>query len=412
MKQGSLFALVAQNLRRAPLRILLLLVLMVAGLTGRTLYTYFFDQLLHQASVAGETRAVPVLAITPPGRSLVSAMDRSIARQMVTTDQLTGTLFSAYTAAGQQEILALDPTALMDSFPDSLTWEGVWPTHAGQIALPMDLAANVGIALGDDFAMSRHSLLQDWSFLEVVGLFSVSPQAPFPPATFDRPLMACAGHEEPNLALVTTMTQDSPRGWRWRRPTTPSQLAADFTWVYHDENPLPRAGFWAYPLRGFAIPGSWARDTTTLLAQEIYGGGQSVLALGYAFVGLGIYSVLIIALIQRRREVAIYKTVGLSPRQLLFVFGSEVLFISLAALAIGVACIAYLSRQVAMVMDLDGTVQFGVILQSLALGAALVTLAAAIPVGMAVTATVNQLLHRQKIYLFSRRITLGGAKEE
>ncbi len=412
MKQGSLFALVAQNLRRAPLRVLLLLLLMVAGLTGRTLYTYFFGQLLHQASVAGEIRSLPLVAAVPEGMAIDPILSRTLSRQMVKTEDLRGTLFSAYTALGHREILALDPQALLTTFPDSLELTGNLPATPQEVALPRAWAASLGMELGDGFAISTHSQLQEWSTLTITGLFTVSPEAPFPPALLERPLMAQQQGDVPNIVLVAEMSQDTPRGWRWRRPTTPEQLAADFNWVYEDENPLARAGFWAYPARSFAISASWARHTTDALAREIYEGTQNVLALGYAFVGLGIYSVLIIAFIQRRREIAIYKTVGLSPRQLLSIFGLEVFIISLTAFAIGTACILYLGRQVAAIMELEGTIHSGAIFQSLALGTALVTLAAAVPVGMAVTATVNQLLHGQKVYLFHQRIILSTAGEE
>jgi ABC-type antimicrobial peptide transport system permease subunit len=108
----------------------------------------------------------------------------------------------------------------------------------------------------------------------------------------------------------------------------------------------------------------------------------------------------------RRRELAINKTIGLSPRQLVFVFGMEVAVVSLISFTLGTAAVWALSRRVAEAMGLTARIDPGVLIQTLATMGALVVMASAIPLAMAAAATVNQLLYGQKIYLFKRRTLL------
>jgi hypothetical protein len=208
---------------------------------------------------------------------------------------------------------------------------------------------------------------------------------------------------KPNLAVVHTVT---PIYRGWQRTADPSTLASALRDLYARQWLEKANGWWGWDQLPLVVSGDYARRVTTGLAAGIYGGTRRVLGMGYAFVALGIYSVLLVAIIQRKRELAIHKTVGLSPRQLLLVYGLEIVLVSALAFALGCVVVGWWGARVAAVMGVETGVTAVAVLQSLATVGTLVVLASALPLAMAGAATVNQLLYGQKLYVFTRRVEM------
>ncbi|MEW6522367.1 MAG: ABC transporter permease [Bacillota bacterium] len=242
----------------------------------------------------------------------------------------------------------------------------------------------------------------------------MNPQGNIPPTLLDRPLVSTASVSGPrNVGIVVSWTPPPTRLWAPGPAATPRQLAMQLRTMYNITYTTETAGFWGWDSLPVFITGDWARHVTTILSWNIYAEGSRILGVGYAFIALGIYSVLIIALISRRRELAINKTIGLSPRQLVFVFGLEVAAVSTVSFAVSTIAVSVLGNRVASVMGLESRVSAISVLQTLATMGTLVVMASIIPLAMAAAATVNQLLYGQKIYLFKRRVLLpvdGGGE--
>lgn len=406
MNRKQALRLTLLSLGNARFRVVLLAVLMITGITGRVLYGHFFGHLSAQAAARGGTLRVPVVMVLPSGRDVGDLITRHASWHRGTISAISGVLAPVFTPVGRLEALALDWEQLTARYPGNLTVSGRLPTAPGEVALPHKLATASGLGIGQGFAMSDDPTLRRWSSWKVVGTFTVDPTSPVPPAVLDRPLLAPLEGLVPNVGVVYAWTVPPVRFRGAFVAVTPRQLAIQLRNVYREAFPTVTSGFWGWDALPAFIFAGWERQVTTSLSQGVYQGGGRVLGAGYAFVALGIYSVLVIALMSRRRELAINKTIGLSPRQLVFVFGMEVAVVSLVSFTLGTAAVWVLSRRVAEAMGLTAQVDPGVLIQTLATMGALVVMASAIPLAMAAAATVNQLLYGQKIYLFKRRTLL------
>ncbi|HAI21478.1 MAG TPA: hypothetical protein DCM14_06265 [Clostridiales bacterium UBA8153] len=394
------------SLGNARFRVVLLAFLMITGITGRVLYGHFFGHLSAQAAERGGASRAPVVMVLSSGRDVGHLIGRHAVWHRGTISVISGALTPVFTPVGRLEALALDWAQLTARYPDSLTVNGRLPVAPGEVALPEDLAAASGLSVGQPFLMSGDPTLERWSAVAVVGTFQVNPAGQVPLAVLDRPLLAPWEGLVPNIGVIYAWTVPPARLRAINVAVTSRQLAIQLRNVYREAFPTSTAGFWGWESLPVFISADWERLVTTSLSRDIYQGGGQVLGAGYAFVALGIYSVLVIALMSRRRELAINKTIGLSPRQLVFVFGMEVAVVSLASFTLGTAAVWVLGRRVAEAMGLTAQVELGVLFQTLATMGALVAMASAIPLAMAAAATVNQLLYGQKIYLFKRRVVL------
>lgn len=406
MNRKQAVRLTLLSLGNARFRVVLLAFLMITGITGRVLYGHFFGHLSAQAAERGGTARVPVVMVLPSGRDVGNLIHRHAAWHRGSISALSGVLAPVFTQVGQLEVLALDWAQLTARYPDILTVNGRLPTAPGEVALPQKLATSSGLKVGDGFPMTSDPTLRRWAAGRIVGTFAANPAGPLPPAVLDRPLLAPLEGVSPNVGVVYAWAVPPVRFRGMNVAVTPHHLAIQLRNVYREAFPTATGGFWGWESLAVFIPADWERLVTTSLSRGIYQGGGQVLGAGYAFVALGIYSVLVIALMSRRRELAINKTIGLSPRQLVFVFGMEVAVVSLISFTLGTAAVWALSRRVAEAMGLTARIDPGVLIQTLATMGALVVMASAIPLAMAAAATVNQLLYGQKIYLFKRRTLL------
>ena len=167
-----------------------------------------------------------------------------------------------------------------------------------------------------------------------------------------------------------------------------------------------------------------AQEAAALRFDVFLPGGEAI-GLVFVFVGLGVFTVLLLSFLERKREVAILKTVGLDGRDIGTVFSLEAFILGTAGAMVGLVLTwvlmavvegggggagtsaglaAAASGQLAALRD-NLAFSLGAIVRGMVFIYILVFTAAWLPMSMAQAATVNQLLFDQPIRLFYRRVS-------
>ncbi len=265
------------------------------------------------------------------------------------------------------------------------TWfseiDGRFPTLTGEVAIPAAFAETYGLEPGDLLTLT--------------------------------PTRADSGNTGPAVFTVTGVYK--PLG---------SGVIYSYLLSAMDQTKPPQANLLIGRLDSVAMSviGTWRgagrTETTELLdpaqlmgslAQTVYSSQSSAMALGFALVGVAVLVVLLVALVERRREAAVYKMVGLNSLDTLRVLAVELLW----ALGIAVVLAAPIYWFVATRYVLDvHAVTAHILLLPFAASAAwtglITAMGACYPFALASVGTPNQLLTDQKIYLFRRKQVLRG----
>jgi hypothetical protein len=145
------------------------------------------------------------------------------------------------------------------------------------------------------------------------------------------------------------------------------------------------------------------------LARSVHATRSTASGLGFALVGLAVLVVLLVAMVERKREAASYKLIGLSSLATL-----QVLLVELSlALALAVVLAAPVYRLVVnrLILDAQGlSLAAGVtaFAASCLWTVAIAALGASYPFCLTMVGTPSALLSGQRIYLFRRKHVLGG----
>ncbi|MDP2858020.1 MAG: ABC transporter permease [Bacillota bacterium] len=149
-----------------------------------------------------------------------------------------------------------------------------------------------------------------------------------------------------------------------------------------------------------------AEITARTLTQDIQMPAINALFLAFVFVAVGLFTVMLLSFYDRRRDIAIMKTVGIGNSDVASVIIAEIAIVTIAGVLVAAGLSSF------AVKSLSGSVWAGVlevkwvnILKGAAVGFLVMAFSAAFPVSLAHVATVNQLLYDQRIYLFHRKIT-------
>jgi hypothetical protein len=198
---------------------------------------------------------------------------------------------------------------------------------------------------------------------------------------------------EPNCYLVTLQERADVR------------MFAEWlveTW-YQDHR-----GHWHIQPR-YPVLSLWSND----VANEFLGQGLSlgttalsgIIGLSLVFVGIGTLTILLLAFMERRREVAILKAVGLSGGDIALIFALEVSYVAILGMAIGLGLAALVLKA-----WLGTPIDWRLAVRSAAVTALVLYLSSMLPVAMARSATVAELLSGQRVIaIFRSRVGAIGA---
>lgn len=145
------------------------------------------------------------------------------------------------------------------------------------------------------------------------------------------------------------------------------------------------------------------------IARTVYSPQSSAMALGFTLVGVAVLVVLLVAMVERRREAAIYKMVGLDGPATLSVLAVELIWSLAIAVALAAPAYWYLATRYVLDAHAGGA---ATLIQPFAASTAWTVVIAALgafyPFALASVGTPTQLMNKQRIYLFRRKQTLRG----
>lgn len=280
------------------------------------------------------------------------------------------------------------------------------PATLREIAVPESIAALAGLQVGSSvpyMATDTETAAFSEGTLVVSGIFE--PGALFhrgavgwlPPSYPSNYVTDIGAHHprvlenfEPNCYLVGLREQASVQGFvNWLTET----WFQDGKGRWHIQPRYPVLSIWSNDVANEFLGQGLDVGTTAL---------SGIIGLSLVFVGIGALTILLLAFMERRREVAILKAVGLSGGDIALIFALEVGYVALFGMASGLALAgvvlkAWLGTPVSVALAFRSTVVTALVLY----------LSSMLPVAMARSATVTELLSGQRVIaIFRSRI--GG----
>lgn len=274
---------------------------------------------------------------------------------------------------------------VLDSAPLRMWYdglEGTLPAAFDQVAVPAHLAAAAGWAIGDTLSLPR---VPDGRLTEftITAIYQPRGTGPF----YD--------------CLLSWLSEDAPQGLNFIVAKVDSaQVGLIRSWGGD-----PQSGSASTIVYEAVNPEQRMRD----LAKAVYGSQSQATNLASGLVGVAVLVILLVAMVERRREAAIYKMVGMNSVATLSVLAFELLLA--VVLALGAAAPIYWYAAKRYILDVHHA-GLEVILPPFVSTAVLVVLIVAAgafyPFALASVGTPNQLMTGQKIFLFRRKQTLRG----
>ena len=290
---------------------------------------------------------------------------------------------AAGTAFGALDILGLQQGSHFYA-EKHINLVGAFATELGEIVLPQDFAQKANVHIGDMLSVTtisahpRPGSIRQKSF-EVVGTYSGVDLQPALVDLADAEALSPTG--ERNRYIVSLVSQ----------PPTDMQYHAVLG-MFHKAYPSAQIIRADYP--------------KTMGSEQRYGQQQdnhSMLLLIMMFVCVGILTIALITFMERRREFAVLKTLGLSNIQLTVLLGVEYSLAGLCGLVAGAVLILVASQWLPWLQAL-GMQDIAFLMLSASAGMALaVGMVLVYPLWMARAATVDHLLYARRIPLWVTR---------
>jgi len=178
---------------------------------------------------------------------------------------------------------------------------GEYPDEPGEVAVPRPYAEAYGLDIGDRLTLRPPETHQEPAVFTVTALYEPKGRGPFyeyfltampepDPASQPQSYLPSGGEPQVKLNFLATRL-------------TSAQIAIMRTWGGDPESGA--AGFLVYE---FIDP----NQRMASLARAVYGSRSEAVDLGSSLVGVAVLVVLLVAMVERRREAAIYKMVGMS----------------------------------------------------------------------------------------------------
>lgn len=144
-------------------------------------------------------------------------------------------------------------------------------------------------------------------------------------------------------------------------------------------------------------------DLAHQAVSESHSSGSSLVILIFLFLALGVFTALLLSFMDNKRELAVLKSMGLSPRELGGLFLGSGLFTAFSGILMALG----LAYQIVHFLNARGVmlpVEPGFLPQMLVWTSAAYAAAIGIPAALSHKATVNQLLYDQPIPLISHQV--------
>lgn len=415
-RSGAVWTMAKRNLRRSWARNLLLVIILTLAIAGDVLVGLFFTGL--------EARAESLAQETPQSVSMmILAPDWVNTPALVNWARRAGVFYggvnydAAYmiawreclTPGGRTMALYLD---FESPYLKSLGVQGRWPYEAGEVALPVDMATSWGVTVGSQIRLAIGTDPRNAAPLKVTGVFRpettvsrqdgrVTRRETVQDPSLNFPVLALypGGAAEPVLPINAAFLDLSSSG----ADSLESKIRTYVEREYPRQPALSRlTGTGLVILRPETGP-----NQAESIGRVIFAPGRKALAGGFLFVGVGIFVILLIAFIERKREFAVLKTVGMNNSMVMTMILMELGAVAAIALAAGSGLAVGIGQMIARVVEYVPAPTVGAWLWSIVHAGVVLVLATLLPLSMARLATVQQLLQNERLYIFRKRVTLS-----
>lgn len=373
---SPVLALAGRHLRRRWLASALIALSLAGGMAVFLLIQSHVDLTSRRMAGTAQPVAVPGEAMYVTSRFFDAAEIASLQRIWgAITEFEAGYVFDAYTSAGMHRAVALAPESMAAGvLPLS---EGAWPAEPGQVMLPLSLARQTGLSVGDRFTTFipappggylmpvRH---------QVVGLFTTGFGLLETPVYSALDAKLRPGVRGPNLLIVGGGAVSIPE-----RTLQQIYTRLDATLMYTSGH-------------GHYLAGN--------LAKAALAGGVPLAMLIFLMSGLGALNILLLGFLQRKRSFGILKALGASHNEARAVLMLEAAVTSVAGAALGLAgSAAGLALLRASAVGGDYRLTPASVSLAVVFTVSIGMLAGHIPGRLCRDATVDQLLHNRRVYL-------------
>lgn len=409
----ALWAMARKNLRKAWVRHTVLAVVLTLAIAGDVLLGLFFAGLEGRAgSLAPATdNSLPMLVLAPDGVN-VEAWVSWAARaggfySARNYDEAYMIAWREYgSASGRTTVLAVDFTMPQLS---RLPLEGRWPFERDEIALPRSSAASLGATVGSSVQLRDPATGAAESF-RVTGIFRAEI------GSGTRPTALPTALPDPSLDFpMVALYPGSSEASRWptnatyilMRAANAAVLEQRMMGYYAREHPVQPAMARFAVTEPVFVRGDLGPELGGLLGRLIFSPGRRALAASFVFIGTGIFVVLLIAFIERKRELAVLKTVGMNNNMVLTMVLMELGAVAAVALVVGSLTAVLAGGAVANAVEYVPPPTLKAWVWAVAHTAIVLVLATSLPLSMMRLATVQQLLQNERLYIHSKRVTLS-----
>lgn len=418
----GVWAMARKNLRKAWLRNTILVLALTLAIAGDLLLGLFFTGLEGRAAalVPQTAQNASLLALAPPGIKVESWLSwgrygGGIYRSRTYDEAYTIHWQQGATSAGRTYVMAIDPDM---PFLRDVEIAGRWPFEPNEVALPEQMAAALAVAPGDrvQLAIAQQPGVGDYL---VSGVFKPEAAAP-DQGGGRRPVRGSGGEParwyDQSIAFPMLYLYDTATGEpRW--PINGAYISVSAN----------RAATLERRLRGFLereAPTQPALARFALsepiflradlgpthghaLGRLVFSPGRRAIGASFLFIGIGIFVILLIAFIERKRELAVLKTVGMNNNMVLVMVLAELGTVALIALGLGSAVAVGVGRVIAQSVAYIPPPNLAAWLWAILHTAVVLVLATLLPLSMMRLATVQQLLQNERLYIWRKRVTLS-----
>lgn len=385
-----LWPLARRGVAVAKRRHALLAALVGLSLVFYCLYMSFLNLTYREAAQLAQPASLPapVVLVYPDG---LTPADEAAVRSLYWLDaSLPVVLGPAATNAGVVDVMVVSDATPVPEL--GILTRGVEP-GPGECLMPVGMAAAAGLELGGELtlralrrpggaglellppAVTVSGLFEpnaDWLAVPLV----VVPEVDF--AQSGGPTMVLMWVSYPETFMARTVS------WLKNRLTPP-----DVGMIYRAQRAV-------VPLVMLDnTPGELMRG----LARAIYLPGGGAMFLLYVFFGLGAFALMLLGFLQRRRQLAVMKTLGLTSRQAALVLYLEVLIVAAVGLALGFAVLAASMAPLRLVTGKDYVLSPWILTTGAVLSLLALLVSVWFPIVLARLATVAVLLGGQPLRL-------------
>ena len=389
-----LMDLTRHNIRRWRMRLLGVALLVALAFTLHVLYSAFVVSAQSNSTTSVKLLELPcdIIVSVSPGEQIYREEEMSSITQrwifnnadrnmQALVYPVEAVRLNADSPHGSLTLLGL-PIGSFYYSPVSMEVEGRWIENSGEIVLPGSMVERAGLNLGDHITLSVRGshpwqrTLRYGSY-RLVGTYDAYDFQPGIILFEDALLLSATS--EPNC-LLTNLS----RSIRSSSATT-IPLTTMISWVRLN-----------YP-RAVILESNTPRQISERLMGLIYRPGQGLLWMIVVFVFIGVLTIATMTYLERRKEIAALKTVGISNHQMTQLLSIEYACSEILGLSIGILLVTILGSRITWFINLGAGTLF-----RLGLVATFYTLLALVgailyPVATAQLATVNQLLFARRI---------------